>query len=169
MKRLYLLRHAKSSWDDPELADRDRPLAPRGRRAVALVAAHLRRERVSPELVLCSSALRTRQTLASILPALEGDVEVRVENVLYAAGVDDLLARLRSVPESVDSVMLIGHNPGLQELALTLAADDSTLERVRERFPTGALATLVFREATWSALGAGDAVLAGYVVPRELE
>ena len=168
MKRLFLLRHAKSSWDDPELADRERPLAPRGRRAAVLVAEHLRREGVSAELVLCSSALRTRETLAAILPALDGDVEIRIEGGLYAVGADDLLERLRGIPESVTSVMVIGHNPGLQDLALMLVAEGRGLDRLREKFPTGALATLGFGDAPWSALSAGDATLEAYVVPREL-
>jgi phosphohistidine phosphatase len=168
VKRLYLLRHAKSSWDNPELVDRERPLAPRGRRAAVLVAEHLRREGVSAELVLCSSALRARETLGAILPALDGDVEIRIEGGLYAAGTGDLLERLQAVPDSIASVMLIGHNPCLQDLALSLATRGAGLERLREKFPTGALATLAVGDESWSALSAGDATLEAYVVPREL-
>jgi phosphohistidine phosphatase len=166
---LYLLRHAKSSWDDPELEDRDRPLAPRGRRASAHIAEHLRGDHVAPALVLCSSALRTRETLAAILPALEGELEIRIEDGLYGAGVDALLARLNDVPDPVHSVLLIGHNPSIHELALTLAGRGDGLDRLRERFPTGALATLGIPTGGWSGLRPRAAVLEGFVLPRELE
>lgn len=169
MKLLYLLRHAKSSWEDPALEDLDRPLSPRGKRASQLIAEHLHRSGVAPALVLCSSSLRTRETLAAIVPVLEGDAEVRIEGALYAAGVDELLARLQAVPESAPSVMLIAHNPGLQQLALSLARSGRALERLRERFPTAALATLAISAGGWAELGQGDAQLEAYVVPRELQ
>src|SRR5262245_2142513 len=95
MRHLHLLRHAKSSWDDPELADHERPLAPRGRKAAARIAEHLERERIAPELVLCSTALRTRQTLAALLPILGGEVVIRLEDGLYGAGAAQVLARVR--------------------------------------------------------------------------
>ncbi len=166
MKRLYLLRHAKSSWDEPALEDRDRPLASRGERAARLIAEHVRREGISPALVLCSTSLRTRQTLAALLPVLAGDAELRLEDALYGAGAEELRARVRAVPDPVSSVLLIGHNPGLHELALSLAGRGAGLERLRERFPTGALATLAI--PSWAELGEGAAELVGFVVPREL-
>lgn len=169
MSVLYLLRHAKSSWDDSGLEDRERPLAPRGRRASALIAEHLRGDHVAPALVLCSSALRTRETLAAILPVLEGEVEIRIEDGIYGAGVDALLARLSDVPDSLPSVLLIGHNPSIHELALTLAGRGDGLDRLRERFPTGALATLSIPTGGWSGLRPRAAVLDDFVVPRELE
>src|SRR5215831_14982212 len=91
---LYLLRHAKSSWDDPALADHDRPLAPRGRRNGAALAEHVTREGIAPDLVLCSTALRARETLALLLPALGGEAEIQLEDELYGATADELLARL---------------------------------------------------------------------------
>src|SRR5436190_4340385 len=120
MKRIYLLRHAKSSWRDEDLADHDRPLAGRGRKAAKAMARHLRHESIQPELVLVSTALRVRQTLERIEPAL-GRRSVRVEAALYGASARSLLERLRAVPDTVTSVMIIGHNPGLQQLALDLA------------------------------------------------
>jgi phosphohistidine phosphatase len=118
--------------------------------------------------VLCSSSLRARQTLAAVVPELESDAELRIEGALYSAGADELLARLRAVLESVPSVLLIGHNPGLQELALSLACGGGALERLRGRFPTAALATLAIPTAGWPELRAGDAELEGYLLPREL-
>jgi phosphohistidine phosphatase len=170
MKRLYLLRHLKSSWDEPGVPDRDRPLAPRGRKAGKRVAAYLREDGAAPAVVLCSSALRTRQTLEAILPALAGDPELLVEDGLYAAGGGALLDRLRAVPAAADSVLLIGHNPGLGDLASELAGggDADALARLREGFPTGALATFTVAADAWDELAPGGAELVGYVVPREL-
>src|SRR5512139_2970963 len=154
MKRLYLLRHAKSSWDDPTLADHDRPLAPRGRRAARVMAEHLRRKGIAPELVLCSPSRRTRQTLTRLAPALGENADVQLESELYAACAADLLEVLREV----DSLMMIGHNPGVQDLALSLARRGSAITRVRSKFPTGALATLEL-DGSWRELAPGSAEL----------
>jgi phosphohistidine phosphatase len=166
VKRLFLLRHAKSSWDDPRLDDRERPLAPRGRRASKLISEHLRRERIAPSLVLCSSAMRTRETLERVMPAL-GAADVSVEDGLYEASAEALLRRLREVPRDMESVMLVAHQPAIQELALDLAGDGADLARVRAKFPTAALATLLF-VGDWSELGPGSAELVAYVKPKEL-
>jgi phosphohistidine phosphatase len=168
--RLYLLRHAKSSWDDTSLADHDRPLAARGRRAAALVAAYVRDEGIRPALVLCSSARRARETFDPVMAAIGGVVDVRVEDGLYGAGADELFARLREVGEGVAPVLLVGHNPGLQDLAAGLAGDgeEEAMARLLAKFPTGALATLDAPATTWSGLDWGTAYLAGLVVPRDL-
>jgi phosphohistidine phosphatase len=163
---LYLLRHAKSSWADPALADRKRPLAPRGRRDAKRIAKHLAGLGIEPELVLCSTAERTRQTLDLIRPAL-GASPKKLEAKLYGASSDELLERIRAVPESVASLMLIGHNPGLQDLALLLASAGAERERLEAKFPTVALATLTLPTA-WSRLSEAGAVLAAYVVPKQL-
>jgi phosphohistidine phosphatase len=148
------------------LADDERPLAPRGRRDAKRIAKHLRRLGCEPELVLCSSAARTRETLELIRPAV-GHATVAVEDDLYAAASDDLLARIRRVPDAVASVMVIGHNPGLQQLALALATGGDELERLEAKFPTAALAALSIEKA-WSRLEPSDATLAAYVVPKQL-
>jgi phosphohistidine phosphatase len=166
MPRLHLLRHAKSSWDDPGLADRDRPLAPRGRRAAERMAEHLRAAGVRPALVLCSSAVRARQTLTAVADAL-GDPPTAIEDALYLAEPEDVLGRLRAVPDADPEVLVIGHNPTLQELALELARDGSDLPRLREKLPTGALVTLAF-EGPWRDLGPGRATLVAFVTPRDL-
>jgi phosphohistidine phosphatase len=165
LKRLFLLRHAKSSWDDPGIDDHDRPLAPRGRRASALIAEHLRRERIAPGLVLCSSARRTQETLERVMAP--DPAKVRIERELYGASSEDLLRRLREVSDEVESVMLIGHQPAIQELALDLAGEGPELVRVKAKFPTAALATLAFAGG-WSGLGSGSAELVAYVKPKQL-
>jgi phosphohistidine phosphatase len=169
MKRVYLLRHAKSSWKDDSLADRDRPLAGRGRRAAEAVARHLEAEGIRPDLVLCSPARRTRETLERIEGAFGGRVETTLDEALYAASEPELLARLTALPEDVGSVMLIGHNPGLEELALALASDGAELERLREKYPTAALATIDLPAKRWSTVRRGSGELVGYVQPKDLE
>jgi phosphohistidine phosphatase len=163
LRLLHLLRHAKSSWDDQTLADHERPLAPRGLKASQRIADHVAKTGIAPELVLCSTALRTRQTLAALLPVLGGDVEIRLEDALYGAGPHEVLARVRAADDTVSSLLVIGHNPTLHELALFLSGQTEALDR----FPTGALASLAFPTA-WADLGEGGAELEGFVVPREL-
>ena len=169
VKTLYLLRHAKSSWADLELADHDRPLSPRGHKAAQAMATVLTRARPLPMVILCSSALRALQTLEPILAALDPPAELRVEQRLYGADVPDLLGLLRELPEDRSAALVVGHNPGLQDLAVELADEGGAedLRRLREKFPTGALATLG-SGGQWAELGAGRAYLAGLVLPREL-
>ena len=165
-QRLYLLRHAKSSWDDPGLADHDRPLAPRGRKAAKAIGRHLRERGIEPALVLCSSATRARETLERI--RLAGG-EAHIERELYGAGADALLARLRELPADVPSVLLIGHNPGMEELALLLAREGPAVRELEAKFPTAALATLALRGTGWSTLDRGTAELVDFVRPRDLK
>jgi phosphohistidine phosphatase len=162
-RRLYLLRHAKSSWDHPGLSDHDRPLAKRGRRATKALRPYLQKHAIAPELVLCSTARRARETLERIEPAL-GAPAVRREPALYAASAEALLDRLRDVPDAVASVMLVGHSPGIEELADTLTGCP-----VGSTFPTAALATLELLCASWGDTGPGTARLIDFVRPRDLE
>jgi phosphohistidine phosphatase len=165
---VYLLRHAKSSWKDDSAADRDRPLAGRGRRAAKAMAGYLEAEQIRPDLVLCSPALRTRETLQRVAGAFGDRVEARFDEALYGASEPELLARLKALPEEVGSVMLIGHNPGLEELALALASDGEGLARMRAKYPTAALATIDLPAERWSVIERGSGELVGYVRPRDL-
>jgi phosphohistidine phosphatase len=168
-KTLYFLRHAKSSWEDPGLDDHDRPLAPRGRKAAEVIGAHLRVQRIQPELVLVSSSRRTRETLDGVAPA--GDALIEPE--LYGAGPREILARLQRLPDGTGSVMVIGHNPAMQTIVLRLAGgagrspEGTALADVERKFPTGALATLTFRGA-WRDLEPGAAELVAFVRPKAL-
>src|SRR4029450_12245931 len=162
MRTLYLLRHAKSSWDDPELPDRERPLAPRGVRDAKRIARHMRRLEIAPGLVLCSPAVRARQTLEAI-EAKVPDAPVDVDERLYGASSETLLERVRAIPDEVASVLLIGHNPGMQDLVLLLASRGDELERLQAKFPTAALATLSV--ARWSSLGRGHWEVTAVVGP----
>ena len=168
-KHLFVLRHAKSSWDDPGLDDRERPLAPRGRRAVKVLAEHFEADGIAPALILCSSSRRTRETFEGL--GLGG--EALIEDELYAASPAHLLERLQRIPDEVESVMVIGHNPAMQVLVLRLAGvgrdelNGSQLPEVQRKFPTGACATLTF-DGAWSALRSGDARLEAFVRPKQL-
>jgi phosphohistidine phosphatase len=165
--RLWLLRHAKSSWDDDGLADVDRPLAPRGERAARAMAAYLKSEGIRPELVLSSPAARARGTLEIVLPSL-GAPEVLVEPDLYTFDPEPLVERLRAIPETVSSAMLVGHNPAMQALAVWLARTGERLPELREKYPTGALAELELDVPRWEDVDAGSATLSRFVPPREL-
>jgi phosphohistidine phosphatase len=169
---LYVLRHAKSSWDDPTLGDHERPLAPRGRRAAKALRRHLTQEGIRPALVLCSSAQRAQETHERVAPR----GKLVVEEGLYGATADELTERLRELPERIPSVMLIGHNPALQEAILLLADAGSVagerrstdLDAIRHKFPTCSLATLAIA-GRWKELGPGRARLEGLVRPADLD
>ena len=165
-RRIHLLRHAKSSWDNPALGDFDRPLAPRGVKAAARMAQWIRESDVRPELVLCSSAVRARETLAGVQDALESP-RIEIEDGLYAASGDSLAARLRRLSDDVGVVMLVGHNPGLADLCLMLAQPSTERDRIAEKLPTGALVTLE-TDSHWIDLDPECAVIVHFMAPREL-
>jgi phosphohistidine phosphatase len=162
-KRLALLRHAKSSWDDSSLADYDRPLSSRGRRAATRLGRYIREQGLVPDLVLCSSAVRTRQTLERL--ELDAAVDVKVEDELYGAGAAQLLRRVRRMAETVTTALVIGHNPGIHDFAISLVEDPARLAS----FPTAALAELDVPAGRWDDLAEGGATLHAFVTPRELE
>jgi phosphohistidine phosphatase len=166
LKRLLLIRHAKSSWDDPALADHERPLAPRGQKAADRIAEHLGDAEATIDVVLCSSSRRTRETLERLTTTF-GDAEVRVEDGLYGASAGELLDRLHDVPDGIGGVAVIGHNPGIQDLTIELARDGPHVGRALKKFPTAAVAVLEF-DAPWSELGTGGARLVSFTVPKDL-
>lgn len=169
MHRLFVLRHAKSSWNNSSLGDHERPLAPRGRGAAEALAGHLATIDPPPGLVLCSTARRAQDTLAPIRDRLPASTEVLVEDDLYGAPAPQLLERLRRLPDEVPSALLVGHNPGLEDLVRALGRHGAPdlIARVHGKFPTGALATLAF-DGPWTGLGAAPATLEAFVVPADL-
>jgi phosphohistidine phosphatase len=168
LKRLHLLRHAKSSWKDESLPDEERPLSKRGVRASARMAEHVAETGLVVELVICSSARRARETLGPILQALAAEPEVRVEPRVYGADAAELLEVVRALPEQVATALLVGHNPGIQSLALRLAREGERLARLADKYPTGALATLELEVERWAEVDFEGARLASFVRPREL-
>ena len=170
MLSLALLRHAKSSWDASDLDDFDRPLNARGRAAAPLMGEALRNFPFAPETVLCSPAKRTRETLHLIEPSFSLPHEhVLFEDQLYLTNAETLLERLRHLPATVKTVLMIGHNPGLHELALMLTGrgDAKSISRLEDKFPTAALAVLTFPETAWRDVGPSSGCLEGFITPRD--
>jgi phosphohistidine phosphatase len=166
--RLWLLRHAKSSWSDAGLRDEDRPLAPRGERAADRIRDYLDAEGIHPELALCSSALRARQTLARVMPALGSELEVHIEPALYTFDADVLLDRLGRISSHVSSALLVGHNPAIEDLATRIADRGDRLPELSRKYPTAALAEIAFSDATWGSLADRPGELVRFIVPRDL-
>ncbi|MGW2489973.1 SixA phosphatase family protein [Streptomyces sp. NPDC001606] len=167
LRRLIVLRHAKSAWPEG-VEDHRRPLAPRGLRDAPAAGRALAEADFLPDLALCSTAVRARQTWQLASAEWGTPPPVRYDRRLYGAAVPDLLEVVREVPAEVETLLLIGHNPGLEDLVLALAGDglDDTLDRVRTKFPTAALAVLAWRGTGWPALAPGVALLTWFTVPR---
>jgi len=168
---VLLLRHAKSAWTQPGLDDHDRPLSPRGERSAEAMADHVVHNAPRPDLILCSTAVRTRQTLAPLVHRLAVPAPpIALERGLYLAPAGTLMERLRALAEEVGTVLLIGHNEGIGELAEGLAGSGRTadLAALRAKFPTGALATLRAPAVRWSDLAPRSAELLSFVRPRDL-
>jgi len=154
MKQLLLLRHAKSSWDDPALDDVDRPLAERGLKAAKLIGRELAARDWLPDQALVSSALRTRDTWRLVAVELPAHPRVVFAEALYEASAADILSQIRQVDPSSGCLAVVGHNPGLEDLAKQLAGSGSEAKahkRLEEKFPTAAIARFVF-DGDWSGL-----------------
>jgi len=171
MHQLLLLRHAKSSWDDAAMADRDRPLNKRGRRSAGAIRLAMREFGLIPDLILVSTAKRTMETMSALEPWDDTPLVEPMDD-LYLASEGLLLATLHAVAETVRTVLLIGHNPGMHDLAVLLADPQASaakpLSQLREGFPTGALAEFTVT-GPWFRLGAGGGRLMRFLTPRMLD
>jgi phosphohistidine phosphatase len=170
MRQLLLLRHAKSSWDDPALDDFDRPLAPRGCDAAPRMGRELARRGWLPELALVSPAARTRATWELVAAELPGPASANFPDTLYDASADSILSVVQRTPEAVKTLLVLGHNPGLENLARGLASENSeakSLQRLREKFPTAALTRFEF-DGTWAELRPDGARLTDCLRPKDL-
>lgn len=173
MLTLLLLRHAKSSWDNPATADYDRPLAKRGQKAAPRMGAEIGALGLRPDLILCSSSARTRETLALALPGFGAPApEVVYDDAIYMATPAALLTLLRMLPAAPtpSSVMILGHNPGLEELAqeLTGGGDEPSRKLLADKFPTCALAVLTFDTDAWNQVAPGTGTLTHFLTPARL-
>jgi len=161
MITLHLLRHAKSDWDGGE-PDHDRPLAARGERAAAAMSMYCRQQGIAPDLILCSTARRTLDTLALVRNGLPDGVKIETTRDIYEVGASQVVARLKRIPAAVRVALVIGHNPGMEDTVRLL-----TGEAIGSKFPTGALATLESGSG-WAALGPRCASLRRFVTPKDL-
>jgi phosphohistidine phosphatase len=173
VKRLFFLRHAKSDWQDDAVDDEERPLAERGHRAAPIMARYLQTLGLRPDLVLCSTAVRARTTLDYIVPALDG-VPIIYDRRIYTFSGRDLMLQLRQLLPTTDSVLVIGHNPALQQAALVLAerrdlSETAPLQSVRERFPTASFAAFDCDVEEWSDLAPGTCTLTNFASPSDLD
>ena len=175
MLRLSLLRHAKSSWDSPDLSDHERPLNKRGTKAASRIGRYIVELDLVPELILCSDATRTRDTLTLVLSQLTSPTpKVRITQTLYLAAPNTILKAIKKHAKTPAHIMVIGHNPGLHALALSLPANDdaadkrSDLASLTLKFPTAALAHIHFDCDDWRDIGPASGRLDTYVTPRTL-
>lgn len=165
MRRLILMRHAKSSWADPGQPDFDRPLNDRGKRSAATMGAWLAKRGIIPEAALVSASVRTQETWSRLGPAF-ADVPMTPLAGLYHAKPETLLAALGAAPD-VQRVLVLSHHPGIAEFALKLLADDRDHPGLK-KFPTAAVAVIDFDFAAWSAVDWRLGTLAEFVTPAEL-
>lgn len=171
MVTLALLRHAKSSWDAPGLSDFDRPLNERGRTAAPLIGKAMADLNLAPDLILCSSAKRTRQTLDLVLPELAPLPARCVQHIddIYLGSPLRMLELIHQAPPDVSTLLLVGHNPGLHVLASSLAGSGNTSarERLVLKYPTAGLAVFDFDEAKWPGIAPGKGLLRAFITPKE--
>ena len=172
MKTLALFRHAKSDWSDPRLEDFDRPLAPRGLKAAPRMAKAMKKLGLAPDLVLCSEAVRTRQTWDLAAPEIGAASRLEIRRSLYLAAPGELLQAIREAGPQAETLMLIGHNPGMESLAAVLAgpgSETAAFRRMAKKFPTAALAVLTFEIADWRDAEPGTGTLTHFIQPRDLD
>jgi phosphohistidine phosphatase len=170
VKTLTLLRHAKSGWDDPVARDFDRPLNPKGRRAAQLMGRHLKSEELTFDHVVASPARRVVETIAEVEAGYGAPLSPAWDKRAYLASAATLLDLARETPAEAERLLLIGHNPGLEDLVLLLVPDGGELrDAVEEKYPTAAVAELTFDVADWPSLAPGGATLTRFVRPRDLD
>lgn len=169
MKTLILMRHAKSSWTADDRADHDRTLSSRGRDAAPKMGQWLKRQKLRPEMALCSTAARVSETFALIRPSLPADITVLEKKKLYMALPREIVAEIAKVGHEIGTLMVIGHNPGIGSLAHWLAGqgDPAELQRVAAKFPTAAIAVLDFDLESWRDVDADSGTLRHFATPKD--
>lgn len=172
MKTLVLLRHAKSGWDDPALRDFDRPLNAKGQRAAALVGRKLRTMGLRFDRVVASPAVRVVETIDHAGRGYGGDLAPEYDRRVYLAAPTTLLDIVHALPDAIATILLVGHNPGLEELVLALVAPghgDGLRSDVAAKFPTASVAVLTFDVDRWGDVALNRATLTDFVRPRDLD
>lgn len=168
MKTLYVLRHAKSDWGDESLPDFERPLNHRGRKAAKAVGHEMAGRGIRPDLVIASPAVRAKETVERMLHGYGAGLPVTEDRRIYEAATGTLVEIVRGVSDDADRVMIVGHNPGLQELVVALSEPSALRDEAAQKFPTGALAEIRFSIDRWSELVRGTGQLQDLIKPRDL-
>ena len=170
MKTLTLLRHAKSGWDDPVARDFDRPLNPRGRKAAATVGAEMKARGLAFDRILASPARRVVETLAEVARGY-GSIDPHYDERVYLAPPGALLELVRGTPDEVGRLLVVGHNPGLEALALLLTGDDGDALRAElaVKYPTGTVAEISLPDGSWRGVAPGTGRLVRFIRPRDLD
>jgi phosphohistidine phosphatase len=170
MMRLTILRHAKSSWDEPNLDDHSRPLNDRGWKAARRMGRELKHRRMHFDFVLASTAARVRETIGGLADEYDFNAPIRFEPRVYMADAGTLLELVRAFPGEARSALVVGHNPGLERLAVELSHDDrhGLRHRVSQKFPTAALAVVELPVSDWAEVQPGSGEIAELILPREL-
>lgn len=167
MRRLYLLRHAKSSWKLAGQLDYERGLTERGEDDLVLISELISEHEIVPDFIFCSGARRARDTLTGVAKALPSDAQVEFTDAIYQASARDLLMVLRGVPAKYSSVLLIGHNPAIHNLSVEISRESEELVRLAAKFPTAALAEFEF-DCDWAELGENSTDLTRFTRPKQL-
>ena len=174
MKTLILLRHAKAEAHGAKANDHDRSLTPKGVKAAAVMGAHLAAQGLAPDLILSSDAVRARETLDALMTTLKANPAIEIEPSFYPGRPDLILARVRKTDDRFGCVMVIGHNPGLEDLARALVRrrgpgeEWDALNRMEAKFPTAAMAVIRFETESWAFIDVGQGDLAAFKAPRDL-
>ncbi len=170
MRRVMLLRHAKSDWSNPGGGDKGRPLNERGRETAPEIGTYIARTGLLPDLILCSTAIRTRQTCALVTAAFAKSPKINFEEALYLAEPDEIVSLIQEVPERVRTLMVVGHNPGIHQAAaeLTQAGNTEDHQLLAAKFPTAALAVIDFDAQDWADIRAHAGKLDRFITPRLL-
>ena len=170
MLTLSIVRHAKSSWGDPSLRDIERPLNARGKAQARILGDYLTENNIDPDLIICSSATRARQTLKHLQKNWHSDAELIVENRLYLASVNTILMLLDELGGKTSHIMIIGHNPGLHMLADRLASTgaDDDIALLQEKYPTGTLGVISSPTDKWKKIGKTPGKLIYLATPKQL-
>jgi len=170
MKTVFLLRHAKSSWNNPGLADHERPLNGRGNKSAKAMGEYAAHEGLKPGIVFSSTSQRTRETIAGFAKGLDETLDIEFMDELYLASPDTILQAIQTTPADVNSVMIVAHNPGTHYAALELikSADANDREALEYNFPTAALAEYQFEADQWTGVRFGQGTLIRFILPRQL-
>lgn len=169
MKTLTLLRHAKSGWDAPVARDFDRPLSPRGRKAARAMGREMKRLDLGFDRVLASPAARVTETLTELAQGYGGAVATDFDEHIYLAPTETLIEIVRAADDAHARLLVVGHNPGMEQLALLLAGAGALRDRIAAKYPTGALAELRFDSPSWRDVAPGSGRLERFIRPRDLD